>query len=106
MGIEIVVTNSLFEPLLDGGTSFSLKDATARTLWRQPEATLSRGIDAILTTVFNRNQVTRLLQEFRHIAQASDEVTRQDLNDAATFIERETSAIDPGADCYVAFLGD
>ena len=106
MGIDIVVTRNLFEPLPNGARSFGLRDATGRALGRQPEATLSHGIDVVSITVLNRNQVTRLLQEFRFLAQQSDEVTRQDLEDAASFIEREITAIGHGADCYVSFLGD
>ncbi len=106
MGIDIVVTRHLFEPLPDGARWFSLKDATGRALWRQPDATLSHAIDPVSTTVFNRNQVTRLLQEFRFLALQSDEVTRQNLEGAASFIERETGAIGAGADCYVSFHGD
>jgi len=33
-------------------------------------------------------------------------VTGQDLEDAAFFIEHETSAIGPSAECYVSFVGD
>jgi len=105
MGIDIAVTKHLFEPLPEGVSWFGLKDATGRALGRQPDATLSHAIDPVSMTVFNRNQVTRLLQEFRFLAKQSDEVTRQDLEDAATFIERETAAIGPGADCYVSFHG-
>ena len=106
MGIDIVVTRHLFEPPPDGVSWFGLKDATGRALWRQPIGTLSHAIDPAATIVFNRNQVTRLLQEFRFLAKQSDEVTRQNLEDAASFIERETTAIGPGADCYVSFVGD
>jgi hypothetical protein len=106
MGIDIVVTRNLFEPLPDGARTYGLRDATARALWRQPEATLAHGIDPVSVTVFNRNQVTRLLQELRFMAKESDEVTRQDLEGAAAFIEREMNAIGPGADCYVSFVGD
>ncbi len=106
MGIDIAVTKHLFEPLPEGVSWFSLKDATGRALWRHPDATLSHAIDPVSMTVFNRNQVTRLLQEFRFLAKQSDEVTKQDLEEAATFIERETAAIGPGADCYVSFHGD
>jgi hypothetical protein len=106
MAVEIVVTRDLFTPLPADASSFGLKDATARALRRQPEATLSHGIDAVGETVFNRNQQTRLLQEFRFLADQSDEVTRRDLEDAASFIERETNAIGPGADGYVTFIGD
>ncbi len=106
MGIEIVVTRNLFEPLPDGATWFGLRDATARALGRQPEANLSHGIDAVSDTVFNRSQVSRLLQEFRALAKQSDEVTRKDLEDAASFIERESEAIGSLSDCYVAFIGD
>ena len=100
------MTRNLFEPLPDGARWFGLRDATARALGRQPEATLSRGIDVVANTVFNRNQIPRLLQEFQFLAQQSDEVTRQNLEDAASFIEREITAIGPGADCYVSFFGD
>jgi hypothetical protein len=106
MGIDIVVTPGLFEPLPKDARWFSLKQATTRALELQPEATLSHGIDRVSITVFNRNQVTRLLQEFRYLAQQSDDVTRQNLEDAASFIEEETSAIGPGPDCYVSFVGD
>jgi hypothetical protein len=106
MGVDIVVTKHLFEPLPDGASWFGLKDATSRALERQADATLSHGIDPVATAVFNRNQVTRLLQELRFLARQSDNLTRQDLEDAASFIERETAAIGPGADCYVAFVGD
>jgi hypothetical protein len=106
MGIDIVVTRHLFEPLPEGVSWFSLTDATGRALSRQPDATLTHAIDPVSTTVFNRNQVTRLVQEFRFLARQSDDVTRQNLEEAATFIERETAAIGPGADCYVSFRGD
>jgi hypothetical protein len=106
MGIDITVTRNLFEPFPDDARWFGLEAATARRLSQQPETTLSHGIDAVSSTVFNRNQVTRLLQEFRFLAQQSDKVTRQNLEDAASFIERESSAIGPGADCYAAFIGD
>lgn len=106
MGIDIIVTTNLFEPLRDGASLFGLRDATARALWRQPEQRISQGIDAVSMTVFNRNQVPRLLQEFRFLAEQSDEVTRQDLENAASFIEMEAAAIGPGPDCYVAFFGD
>ena len=95
MGIDIIVTKRLFEPLPEGIRSFGLKDATSRALWRQPEATLSSGIDPVATAVFNRNQVTRLLQEFRVLALESDHVTAKDLADAAAFIERESTVDRP-----------
>ncbi len=84
----------------------SLTDATARALERQLDGTLSHAIDRVSITVFNRSQVTRLLQEFRFLGEQSDQVTRQDLKDAASFIERESSAIGTGPDCYVSFFGD
>ena len=106
MGIDIVVTRHLFRPWPKDAHWFSLKDATARALERQGDATLSHAIDRVSITVFNRKQVTRLLQEFRFLGQQSDQVTRQDLEDAASFIERESSAIGNGPDCYVSFVGD
>ena len=106
MGIDVVVTRSLYEPLPDGGTSFGVREPTARALWRQPESTLSGGIHPVGTTVFNQGQVPRLLQEFRLLAEQSDEPTRQDLEGAAAFIESEMAAIGPGLECYVLFLGD
>jgi hypothetical protein len=106
MGIDIVVTRKLFEPWPKDANRFSLKDATTRALERQQDGTLSRAIDRVSITVFNRNQVTRLLQEFRFLGQQSDEVTRQNLEDAASFIERESSAIGSGPDSYVSFVGD
>lgn len=106
MGIDIVVTRHLFERLPEAAARFSLKDATARALCRQPDSALSHAIDPVSTTVFNRNQVIRLLQEFRFLAQESGDGTRQDLEDAASFIEQEVNAIGPGADCYVSLLGD
>ena len=48
----------------------------------------------------------RLLQEFRVLARESDERTRQDLEDAAAFIEAGIAAIGAGFPCYVVFLGD
>ena len=106
MGIDIVVTRKLFQPWPKDANWFSLKDATARALERQQDGTLSYAIDQVSITVFNRNQVTRLLQELRFLGQQSDLVTRQDLEDAASFIERESSAIGTGPDCYVSFVGD
>jgi hypothetical protein len=106
MGIDIVVTADLFKPWPEGASWFSLREGAAHALERQPEATLSYGIDRVSITVFNRRQVTRLLQEFRFLARQSDEVNRQNLEDAASFIEQETSAIGPGADWYVSFVGD
>jgi hypothetical protein len=106
MGIAVVVTKNVLEPLPDGGTSFGLRDPAARAVGRQPESTLSAGIDPVGTTVFNRGQVSRLLQEFRALARQSDQRTRQDLEDAAVFIEAEMAAIGAGLDCYVVFLGD
>jgi hypothetical protein len=106
MGIDLFVTKSLLEPLPDSGTLFGVRDPTARALWRQPESTLSGGIDPVGMTVFNRGQVPRLLQEFRVLARESDERTRQDLEDAAAFIEAGMAAMGPGPDCYVVFLGD
>jgi len=47
-----------------------------------------------------------LLQEFRFLARQADVVTRENLEDAASFIELEIGAIGPGADCYVSFVGD
>lgn len=106
MGIDLVVTKSLSAPLPEGGALFGVRDPTARALWRQPESTLSGGIDPVGMTVFNRGQVPRLLQEFRVLARESDERTRQDLEDAAAFIEAGMAAIGAGRDCYVVFLGD
>jgi hypothetical protein len=106
MGIDIVVTRNVFEPIPDGASWFGLRNATARALSQQPESTLSHGIDAVATTVFNRNQIARLLQEFRMLAQHADEVTRQNLEDAADFIERGMELVGPGGDCYMAFVGD
>lgn len=106
MGFEIVVTRELFTPVPGGVPSFGLRDATARALSRQPEGTLSNAIDPVSMAVFNRNQALRLLQEFRFLAQRSDEVTRQDLEDAASFIERGMEAIGPNPARYVVFVGD
>ncbi len=106
MGISVVVTKDVLEPLPDGRTSFGIRDPAARALWRQPDGTLSGGIDPVGMTVFNRGQVSRLLQEFRVLVAQSDERTRQDLEDAAAFIESEMAAIGAGLECYVVFLGD
>ena len=73
---------------------------------RQPESALSAGIDPVWTAVFNPGQVPRLLQEFRVLAKQSDERTRQDLEEAAVFIESEIAAIGAGSECHVVFLGD
>lgn len=53
------------------------------------------------TAEFGRRQEPR-----RVLAKQSDEVTRQDLEAAASFIEREMEAIGPSPDRYVAFIGD
>ena len=106
MGIDIAVTRNPLEPIPDDASWFGLNDSTARALSRQPEATLSHGIDAVSTTVFSRKQLNRLLQEFRYLAQQSDEVARRNLEDAASFIEQETSALGQHAECYVVFVGE
>src|SRR5687768_5137540 len=106
MGIDVLVTKSLLAPLPEGEASFVLRDPTARALWRQTESMLSSGIDPVAMTVFNQRQVPRLLQEFRALARGSDGRTRQDLEDAAAFIEAGMAAIGAGPDCYVVFLGD
>ena len=62
------------------------------------------GINPVSIAVFNASQVTRLLQEFQFLAQQSDQTTRQDLEDAATFIEHEIMAI--GGNGFVSFIGD
>jgi len=80
MGIEIVITSTLFEPIPEGANQFGLRDATARSLSRQPETALSHGIAPWSDTAFNGEQVPRLLQEI-------DRVGR-------------------GHHCYVVFLGD
>ena len=106
MGIQIVVTSNLFEPIPAGANQFGLRDATARSLSRQPEAALSHAIAPWSDTVFNGEQVPRLLQEFRFLAKDSDDVIRGDLEEAASFIEGEIDRVGHGRHCYIVFLGD
>jgi hypothetical protein len=56
--------------------AIQLSDATARALGRQPETTLTYGIDALAMTVFNRRQMPRLVQELRSAAREADDRTR------------------------------
>ena len=104
MAISVVVRRKLREPIPPDVQSFELRDATARVLGRQPESTLASGIQEYTDAVFNASQVIRLLQEFRFLGQQSDHATRRDLEDAASFIEREIAATVGNG--FVFFIGD
>ena len=104
MGITIIVVKELLEPPPQAIRSFDLGDATARALGRQPENTLSSAIQPYTSAAFNTQQVIRLLQELRVLGRQSDDAIRQDLEDAASFIERETTGLLGSS--FVVFLGD
>lgn len=106
VGISIFVTRALFQPVAADASSFQLSDAAARALERQAETSLSHGIDAVGTTVFNRRQTARLVQELEAAARGADDRTRINLEEAGSFIEDQMTGLGSSADRYVVLIGD
>jgi hypothetical protein len=104
MGVGIAVVQTLFEPL-SNADRYVLRDATTWALGRQDKTMLVSGIVSWTDTVFNSEQVPRLVQELRAIGrqEALDDRARTELEGAAEFVEREVAG---KSQCFVVFLGN
>ncbi len=103
MGVAMCIIERLFEALSDSDL-YVLRDRTVQVLMRQ-EGMLASAIVPWTDAVFNSEQVGRLAQEFRAIAeqQSLEDRTRRELAEAAELIEREAVG---KTHRFVLFLGN